>query len=94
MVGGDYFFCRTLSSVPAISLFIFSRWRVITNTGIIVAAMSKGHKSANCQCELNIMARTSEIGKMTAPIIEASDIYRVIRTTAAHIIKVKAAQIE
>ena len=51
----DYFFCKTLLSVPAISLFIFSRWRQA-----IIAAT----KTAAEAIGIDDMVGTIEAGKI------------------------------
>lgn len=83
----------TLLSVPAISLFIFSRWRTITVSGIAVAAVSNGHRLAKSQPGVNTIAKIRTIGKAIEAMIEASEIYRHRRTTAVHIAKTITEQI-
>ena len=79
--------------MPAISLFIFSRWRTITIIGITIAAISSGHKLAKFHCGINTIIKTSITGKVTEAMMEASEIYRHNKTTTTHIKKAAAAQI-
>lgn len=82
-----------LFSVPAINLFIFSRCRRITISGMAVAVVSNGHKSAKFQAGVRIMARMNAAGKVIEAAIEAREIYRHIRTTAVHTAKAIKEQI-
>lgn len=84
---------KTLLSVPAISRFIFSRWRTITITGITIAAISNGQRPAKFQLGVSIIIRVSVSGKEMEAMIEASEIYLHSKTTISHINKAAAAQI-
>lgn len=59
---------------------------MITVIGIAVAAISNGQRSANSQAGIDLIATINVTGKAIAAVIEASDTYRHIRTTTAHII--------
>ena len=82
-----------LLSVPAISLFIFSLWRIITIIGIVIAATSKGQRLLKLQLGINIIAKISVTGKVREAAIEASEIYRHTKTTIVHIAKLSNEQI-
>jgi hypothetical protein len=84
---------KILLSVPAISLFIFSRWRTITIIGITTAAISSGHKLAKFQAGVSTIIKTNARGKATEAMMEASEIYRHNKTTTTHIKKAAEAQI-
>ena len=82
-----------LLSVPAISLFIFPRWRIITIRGIKVAAISKGHRLPKSQVGVRVIVKIKTIGNATEAVIEASEIYRHIKTTTTHTAKLSSEQI-
>ncbi len=65
----------------------------MTISGIAVAAVSNGHRLAKSQPGLNAIVNIKATGKATEAVIEASEIYRHIKVTAAHTAKVAMAQI-
>ncbi len=84
---------KILLSVPASSLFMFSRCRIITISGIAVAAMSSGHRFTKSQLGVRIIAKIKTSGKVTEAPIDAKDTYRHIKTTTTHIATENEAQI-
>ena len=84
---------KILLSVCVISLFMFSRCRIMTTSGIAVAAITNGHRLAKSQPGVSTIAKTRTRGKAIEAAIQASEIYRHIKATAAHITKTNAAQI-
>ena len=78
---------KALLSVPEIILFIFSLWRTITITGIAIAAMNNGHKSAKLQWGVRAITEANVRGKATEAVIEASKSVsvteQVVRSAAA-----------
>lgn len=83
---------KTLLSVPVISLFIFSRCRIMTIRGIAVAAISNGHRLIKSQLGFRIIIKNNNRGKATEAVIEANETYRHIKTTTAHIAMANEAQ--
>ena len=84
---------KILLSVPASNLFIFSRCRIITISGIAVAAISNGHKLIKSQPGLRIIAKIKTSGKEIEAQIDARETYRHIKTTTTHIATANEAQI-
>jgi hypothetical protein len=66
---------------------------MITISGIAIAAVSSGHKLVKSQPGLNTMANINVIGKVTEATIEASEMYRHIKTVTTHAAKAKTEQI-
>ena len=87
------YFLKTLLSVPAIRRFIFSRWRTSTIIGIAMAAVSSGHRFAKSQAGVKTIIRIKAAGKAMEAVIEASETYRVARTTTTQSAKANAAAI-
>ena len=87
------YFVKILLSVPEIILFMFSRCRTITITGMAIAAINRGHKRVKFQRGIRAITRASVRGKATEAAMEAREIYRHIRTVIAHIKRAAAAQI-
>lgn len=83
----------SLLSVPAIILFIFCLWRMITISGMATAAASRGQRSVSFQAGAIPIARSRVRGKDREAAIEASEIYRDVKTIATHTAKANAAQI-
>ncbi len=83
---------NALLSVPAISRFMFSRWRTITISGIAVATASNGHKSAKSQPGVSTITSIKARGKAIDAAIEASETYRHIKTVTAHTPRAKKEQ--
>jgi len=65
----------------------------MTISGMAVAAISNGHKLAKSQPGLKIIARIRTTGKATEAAIDASETYRHIKTTTAHVAMANNAQI-
>jgi hypothetical protein len=84
---------KALLSVPAISLFIFSRCRIITINGIAVAAINNGQRLMKLQPGIMIIAKVNTRAKEIEATIEAKETYRHIKTTTAHIARANTAQI-
>ena len=89
MVG---YFLKILLSVLARSLFMFSRCRIMTASGMAVAVMSSGHRSAKFQLGVRIIARIRARRKAIDAAIDAKETDRQIKTTAAHTTTANAAQ--
>ena len=83
----------TFVSVPAIRRFMFSRWRMITINEIAVAATSKGQSVPTFQPGMMIIATIKTSGKATEATMEASEMYRHIKTSTAQTAKAMTAQI-
>ena len=58
--------------MPESSLFIFSRWRIITISGIAIEAITKGQRDAKCQLCLSEIAKNKNIGNATEAMIDVS----------------------
>lgn len=66
---------------------------MITISGIAIAAVSSGHRLVKFQSGLSIIANINVIGKVTEATIEASEMYRHIKTVTTHTAKATTEQI-
>ena len=66
---------------------------MITISGMATAAASRGQSSASFHAGVMAITRSRVRGKEREAAIEASEIYRDVKTTATHTAKAKAAQI-
>ncbi len=72
---------------------MFALWRAITIIGITIAAISNGHRFANCQCGTRMIVNINTMGKVTEAAIEASEIYLDSKTTATQTAEAITAEI-
>ena len=84
---------KILLSVPARSLFMFSRCRMMTVRGMAVAVMSSGHRPAKFQSGVKRIAKIRTSGNVIEAASDARETYRQIKTTTTHIATAHKAQI-
>ena len=65
----------------------------MTISGIAIAAMSSGQRSAKFHARTRLTAKTKTIGNAMDEVMEASETYRHIKTIGTHIANAAAAQI-
>jgi hypothetical protein len=82
-----------LLSVPASSLLMLGRWRIITINGNATAIIKSGQSFPYLQPGKMNIAPVKTSGKAIAAMIDASEMYRLSSTTITHTASAATAQI-